>query len=176
MMIYDANGDTEQTLYTTQTVSNAKLKLDVMYGDDSGFAEAVQCEESHFDGTVATGEDTVWDQLSGMSGSMFCPSQAEVSPETLRLKVTCKACTDNEIENWNIVTYMVSTKVNMAQKSYPLFSFVESTGSFQLSIYKKYFHDVSLRFNQMVTNDKPMSFGGPGGAKTFNFFDTQYAE
>ena len=68
---------------------------------------------------------------------------------------------------------MVQTKVNMAEKDYPLFSFFATTGSFSLNRNVKYFHDVSMRYNSMVIHDKAGGFGGPGGATTLNFFDTQ---
>ena len=74
MIVYDANGNSDQTQFTTQTVSNVKQKLSVMYGEGGTYAEAVQCDESHFNGTIPVGDESVWDQLSGLSGSMFCPS------------------------------------------------------------------------------------------------------
>ena len=71
---------------------------------------------------------------------------------------------------------MVSSKVNMAEEGSPIFSTYSTTGSFQLSTFKKYYHDVTLRFNQIMIYDDYMGLGSSSSATKVNFIDTQYSE
>jgi hypothetical protein len=71
---------------------------------------------------------------------------------------------------------MVADKPNMANTDDPLFSYIFTTGSFDLDKRNKYFHTVPLRFNQMALHDSPFGFGGPSGSTVMSFFDNQYAD
>jgi hypothetical protein len=95
----------------------------------------------------------------------------------LMLNVRCKGFTDcDKASTWTIVTNMVASKPNMANTDYPLFSYIFSTGSFNINKRNKYFHTVPLRFNQMALHDSPLGFGGPSESTTMSFFDNQYAD
>ena len=152
--------------------------MSISYIDEGGVSTAaVACEKEYFSDTVASSEtsETVYEQLLPYHGNMLCPESSKSSPLNLTLQVKCKNCGD-ELAGASIVTMMFANKVNMANKEYPLFSYIFSTGSFDLDKRNKYFHTVPLRFNQMILHDKPFGFGGPSEGTIMSFFDNQYAD